>query len=164
MALNSLPTIFSRWADWARKAKSHPVLQDASYPFPKTTPKFLGTIIQRFRRRGDRPAAAFQSWVDQLNEVTTNNLIPSLNHWGMLLSEERYNSASVKRNYCLAEIPDFNSLIAASDEHQTPVFALNEKQINQVGTILQNSIESRNRFKSMFVDLSKKILILTNDD
>ena len=39
-------------------------------------------------------------------------------------------------DYCLATIPDFNSLIAKSQETQTPIYDLTDEQIGQSGRVL----------------------------
>lgn len=54
MAIESLATVLPQWHNWAEKASSLPILQDADYPFPKPNLKFLGTIIQKYRPRGGR--------------------------------------------------------------------------------------------------------------
>ena len=48
----------------------------------------------------------------------------------MTLPEVVYHSHGVD-GLCLATIPDFNSLIAKSQEHQTPVYALTQEQLEQ---------------------------------
>jgi chromosome partitioning protein len=61
----------------------------------------------------------------------------------------------------LINIADFNSLIAHSQKHSTPVFALSDAQIEQVGVILDNMKESRDRFKRSFSSLAHSVELLT---
>ena len=56
MATDSLSSILPKWRSWAKKAQQQPVLQNASYPFPTVTPKFLGTIVQKYRARSGGPS------------------------------------------------------------------------------------------------------------
>ena len=51
MAIDSLTCVFPRWRAWAQQASSMSVFRDATYPLPTTVPKFLGTIIQKYRIR-----------------------------------------------------------------------------------------------------------------
>jgi len=47
MAIDSLAAILPKWHKWAEKASEFKLLKEAAYPFPKVTPLFLGTIIQK---------------------------------------------------------------------------------------------------------------------
>jgi hypothetical protein len=56
----------------------------------------------------------------------------------MSISELEFNASSPSDTpYNLINIADFNSLIAKSQEHSVPVFALSEDQIGQSGFILK---------------------------
>jgi len=44
MATDSLATVIPKWKSWVMQAQSNPTLAQASYPFPKSTPRFLGTV------------------------------------------------------------------------------------------------------------------------
>ena len=61
----------------------------------------------------------------------------------------------------LANIADFNSLIAQSQKHNVPVFALTDAQIEQSGTILENMGESRDGFRESFSQLAIEVHELT---
>lgn len=158
MAIDSLASVIPRWFDWASKAKALPVLKNATYPFPDVTPKFLGTIVQKFRPRNGAPAQAFKRWVDQLNHAVSTKLVPELEKLGMTLPASRYAGME---NYCLATIADFNGLIAQSQEHQTPVFALTPQQLGQSGSVLDNTIEARDGFYEIFSNLADKMMEMT---
>lgn len=160
MAINSLSRVIPRWRDWSKRASSLNVLKGAVYPFPDVTPVFLGTVVQNYRPRRGAPARGFQTWIDRINEVITGKLAPELDNLGMILPKDCYVHQEVN-DYCLATIPDFNSLIARSQETRTPVFALTNEQIGQVGRILETTIESRDRFAQLFSDLADKVIGLT---
>ena len=161
MAIDSLTTILPRWHAWAEKAHNSDILQNATYPFPIITPKFLGTVIQNYRPRGGAPAAGFQKWIDEINQIVSSKLVPEFKKIGLMLPDEVYKSNDVEAGFCLATIPDFNTLIALSQDHQTPVFALTSEQIGQGGVVLENTLRSRDNFNKIFSELADKIIGLT---
>ncbi len=160
MAIDSLVSILPKWRIWAEKAASLPVLREAEYPFPAVIPKFLGTIVQKYRPRGGGPARAFQEWIDQIGEAVSKQLAQALGKSGMLLDHHAYEEVGMEDDYRLAQIPDFNSLIAISQQTQTPVFALTESEIRQTGRVLNNTLASRDQFKQIFTELARRVLAL----
>ncbi len=161
MAVQSLAGVLPDWLKWAKRASELPVLNSAVYPFPNITPKLLGTIIQNYRLRDSRPASAFQSRIDDIDRNVSEELFPKLKKSGMTLPRSAYEKYGLK-GICLATISDFNSLIAKSQEHQTPVYALTAEQIGQSGNVLENTEVSRNNFKEVFSDLADKVISLVN--
>lgn len=158
MAIDSLARVLPRWNAWAKQAAALPVLRDATYPFLEPHTKVLGTIVQKYRPRAGQPAAAFQRWIDEIDGVVQARLVPSLSNVGLLLPEAAYRSAGVSTdNLCLAQIPEFNSLIAKSQDTLTPVFALTEEQLGASGSVLENWIKSRDSFNQQFDDLTDRI-------
>ena len=79
----------------------------------------------------------------------------------MLLDDPRYRRCGVNQDLTLGVVADFNSLIAASQTHQTPIYALTAEQINQVGMVLQKSEESRDEFLRVFQELGERTRCLT---
>ena len=163
MAMDSLTRILRQWISWSKKAQGTTILKEATYPFPEITPKFLGTIIQRYRLRAGEPSEGFQRWVDGVNNEVRTKLAPELRIRGMILSEENYRKNNVDSNYCLATIPEFNTLIAISQETQTPVFSLTKKELNQTGVVLNISLGNVSKFHTIFSELTDKIIGLIND-
>lgn len=163
MAIDSLARVLTGWKQWAKRAAALQVLRDAAYPFPAPDIRFLGTVIQKFRPRGGEPATAFQQWIDRIHERVTTNLAPALEREGMMLPDDVYERAGVARSYCLATIADFNSLIALSQEHQTPIFALDPSQTGRSGVVLEGTLRNRDTFREVFVDLTNKVIALTDD-
>ncbi|MBI1929442.1 AAA family ATPase [Candidatus Poribacteria bacterium] len=163
MAIDSLTAVLPRWHAWAKKAHSLQILKDATYPFPHTTPKFLGIIVQKYRPRGQAPAIGFQNWINKIEETVSSKLVPVLNKIGMMLPDKAYEDQGIGVGFCLATVPDFNTLIAKSQEAQTPVFALTPKQIGYTGPVLDNTIKSRDNFKQIFSELADKIIGLTSN-
>ena len=177
MAIDSLAVVLPRWRAWSEAASKLPLFREAAYPFPMTVPKFLGTIIQNYRVR-DRgtadqngasaatsgtPAAGFQKWIATINTKVNETFIPVLRKEKMLLPEEKYRKLYINQNYCLAEISDFNSLIAKSQHYQVPVFALTDEQINLTGKVLDRTNESKDTFNRIFAQLGNMVAELTSN-
>ncbi len=165
MAIDSLLTVLPRWLHWSEKAQNLPLLEKAAYPFPKGKPKFLGTIIQKYRPRKGQPTEGFQKWIDQINNLVARDLVPLLKTKGMTLEDSAYDKIGngYKDSYCLAQIPDFNTLIATSQSHNTPVFALTDDMFGHVGVVLEQDRQKRAVFNNTFSELVDTIISLTND-
>lgn len=161
MAIDSLATIIPKWHQWSVKASDLEVLKNADYPFPKVNPFFLGTIIQNYRIKNGQPSAAFQKWIDTLEKAVATRLIPALQQEKMLFENHVYESQGIKNDYCLIQMSDFNSLIAKSQDFQTPVFALTSEQIGQTGRVLETTLTSQGSFKGTFSTLADRIINLT---
>jgi cellulose biosynthesis protein BcsQ len=164
MAVDGLASILPRWRAWALAAEGLPALRRASYPFPNVVPKFLGTIVQKYRPRGGAPARGFQTWIDKINDTVSRRLVPALRQSGMTLDDAVYTRYDIYPSLCLATIPDFNALIAYSQESQTPVFALTRRQIKQVGVVLEGTLQQRDNLKEIFEQLTTKIIGLTGNE
>ena len=160
MAIASLANVLPRWLEWAHKASSLSILQEAVYPFLENTPKFLGTVVQNYRPRGGAPARGFQIWIDRINVAVSDTLVPRFNSAQMMLPPELYDHQDVI-DHCLVTIPDFNTLVAKSQSFQTPVFELSAKQIGSTGPVLSQTMVSRDRFRGLFSDLADKVMALT---
>lgn len=161
LAINSLSSVLPRWHAWSENAKKLRVLADATYPYPNVTPKFLGTVIQKYRPRGGSPTVDFQSWIDQINSAVQKTLLPQLSSLGMALEIHRYKGAGVTEHCTLALISDFNTLIAKSQQHQTPVFALTDTQLARSGQVLKKTKENRKAFREAFKKFADRVISLT---
>lgn len=162
MAIDSLASILPKWAVWAEKAAKLQILQQATYPFPAITPKFLGTIVQRYRPRGGEPSTQFQTWIEQIGKTVSSSLFPELQKNNLTLPIEKYRDLGIGEDYCVSTIADFNSLIATSQREQTPVFALTEEQIKLQGVVLDSAMSNVQTFKEIFGQLADKIISLTS--
>lgn len=162
MATESLASVLPKWKAWAKQAQGISVLQTATYPFPMVSPKFLGTVIQKYRiREGLTPSAAFQKWIDEIELGVEKKLIPALKGCDMLLPEAAYESVGLSGGKPLLQMSDFNSLIALSQKHKVPVFALSDKQIEQTGIVLEITKKSMSNFHDLFSAAADKIIALT---
>ncbi len=137
--------------------------------FPiKNKPKFLGAIQQRYRPRNDKPAQSFQRWIDNIRETINSKLVPSLKRIDCVIEDEKIDKAlegSLLEKYDLANISDFNSLIAISQQLSKPVFALTDEDIAQTGKVFghaENTMKnSRDNFSETFFELAKRVETMT---
>lgn len=160
MAINSLTSVLPKWGAWAKAAGQTAALKEAEYPFPETSPKFLGYVIQKYRPRGGAPSKAFASWIDQLEEAAKDTLLPALEQCGMLLPGEIYKAAGFDPHQPLLQMPDFNSLIASSQRHQVPIFELTASQLDQVGRVLETTQASQDNFRALFKEAAERVLLM----
>lgn len=164
MATDSLASIIPKWKSWADQAKIVPVLKNATYPFPSKEPKFIGTIVQKYRlREGKTPSSAFQKWIDEIENGVKTKLIPVLRNNGMLLPEENYTNANITLGDPVIQMSDFNSLIALSQKHQAPIFSLTDEQLEATGIVLERTKKSMNKFFELYSDGADKIINFTEN-
>lgn len=158
MATDSLASILPKWAAWSEKARANPVLCNATYSYPERTPKFLGTVVQKYRlREGKTPSGAFQKWIDEIEKGVKEKLIPQLRACSMLLDESTYDAAGCPLGGPLLQMSDFNSLIALSQKHKAPVFGLTDAQLEQTGVVLETTKKSMYKFRDLYSDAAEKI-------
>ena len=161
MALSSLAKTLPRWKSWADTAYAIEALSKADYPFPKPGISFIGSVIQKYRPRNGRASKAFQNWIDQLIAGLKNDLIPVLEKAGMLDGANFKTRVGVDAWVPLLEVGDFNSLIAESQEHQVPVYALTEQQTDQKGAVWDQTKASMTAFETAFSECAEKVFLLT---
>lgn len=156
MAIRSLSQVLPKWEKWAIRARS--VFSDAYYPLPTGTPRLLGTVVQGFNIRKGKPTLANREVIDRLDQTVRTTFADALREAGMLLPENKYDS----KNYCLAQIPDFQSLNAAYQTYCVPIFALNDAQLKYVGTVLEQYKQTRARFRDIYSNFADSVTSITN--
>ncbi|MFP1910421.1 ParA family protein [Lonsdalea quercina] len=157
-AIKSLAKVLPRWNIEIERFRDESIL----YPFPNNPPKFIGFISQKYRPRNNSPVKSFQKWIDIIKDEVVETLIPSLTPINMAITESDFLKGSISSEpFNLANISDFNSLIAQSQKHSTPVFALTDAQIEQSGVILNTMKANRNEFSNNFKDLATTVVNLT---
>lgn len=158
-AIGSLAKVLPRWASWPKRAAASGLFDGAFYTIPTHSPIFLGTINQRYRPRNQRPSKPFQVWIDRIGERVRDRLVPALAKEGMVLPADRYAGICVNDEpYNLANIADFNSLIAKSQDEGVPVFELSDEQLAMGGAALEIMKASRDRFDDLFRQLAASII------
>lgn len=159
MALSSLARVLPRWKAWAEAASASEVLKTADYPFPEPNATFIGAIIQKYRPRMGSASRAFQHWIDQLVCGLENELVPELVN-SRLLDVDNFRARSGVEPWSpIMEVADFNSLIAHSQAHQVPVYALTPNIVGQ-GAVWDQAKENMDNFHAAFADCAKKIIAL----
>ena len=158
MAIESLAAVLPKWKAWSQAAKSLPILREAEYPFPNVSPMFLGYVIQKYRPRSGVPSAAFQEWIAQIETDVAERLLPALRQVGMVLPDRVYHKAGQEPHEPLLQMPDFNSLIARSQEHRAPIFELTDDQLKQEGVVLEITKNSMNQFRELFSEAADRVL------
>ena len=160
MALSTLAMTIPKWKKWSLTARTF--FKDSIYPFPEKNPRFLGIVMQNYTIRRGKPASAFQAKIDGVIEKIEKVVIPEFEKQELLLSDEKRTIQQAQK-YCLASIPNFQSLVAKmqeSDTTSTPVFAIDSKQLG-TGTVLENYLEKRELFKGIFSEMADLVLSLT---
>lgn len=162
MALSSLSKSLPRWAAWAKTAYEVEVLRNADYPFPEPKTTFIGTVVQKYRPRNGRASGAFQHWIDQLMNGLKTELIPSLEQAGLLDRQKFVGKIGSDPSEPILNVADFNSLIAQSQEHQVPVYALTAEMLDQQGAVWETTKASMSTFGSAFEECANKVITLTS--
>jgi cellulose biosynthesis protein BcsQ len=163
MAIDSLAKVLPRWYAWAKSASSLQILKEANYPFPDITLRFLGIIVQNYRIIRGKETAAFQTWIEKIEKAVSGKLVPTLRQSNMMMPSQVYQEQGLQNSFSLAKISNFNSLIALSQEHRTPVYALTIDQLGQTGIVLENNQRKQGDFRDTFSDLADKIIALTSE-
>lgn len=158
MAIKSLSKILPKWEKWAVRARK--VFANASYPLPKNTPKFLGTVIQRFNIRRGKPTQASQEVIKALCDIVKTSFVERLAEEGMMLPQNKYEAD----DFCLAWIPDFQTLNPAYQTYGIPVFALSDDQLRYVGAVLKQYQQMRHRFYDIFSDFADRVIRMTSGE
>jgi cellulose biosynthesis protein BcsQ len=161
MALSSLAKTLPRWKDWANTAYEIEALTKADYPFPKPHITFIGAVIQKYRPRIGKASKAFQHWIDQLISGLKEILVPALEKANMLDASAFKQRVGIDPWSPLLEVADFNSLIALSQEHQVPVYALTAEQTGQAGAVWDQTKASMEAFDNAFSACAVKVFKLT---
>jgi hypothetical protein len=120
-------------------------------------------VIQKYRlREGNTPSAAFQKWIDEIEDGILKKLVPALKTADMLLPDSVYQSVSAPLGKPLLQMSEFNGLIALSQKYKVPVFALSDAQLEQTGIVLKRTKASMNRFEALFSEGADKVIALVD--
>ena len=156
-AIISLSRVLPRWHKGIDAFRDEKLI----YPFPDCPPRFCGIISQRYRPRLGNPAQSFQQWIDTIKATVLREFIPPLQDIDMSITKAAFRQSSAGDTpFNLANIADFNSLIAQSQKHNKPVFALTDAEIEQVGIILDTMKKSRDAFRRAFHGLANSIELI----
>jgi chromosome partitioning protein len=153
-AIKSLANVIPRWNREISLFRDKTIV----YQFPQNPPKFIGFLSQKYRPRNDAPAKSFQKWIDIIKNEVAESLIPALTPIEMTVDQQVFkDNVAADEPFNLANIADFNSLIAQSQKHSVPIFSLSDAQIEQSGTVLENMVKSRDDFRKTFSQLAAEV-------
>lgn len=158
MALNTLNSVLPRWKNWA--VQSRTIFEDSAYPLPHAEMKFIGEIIQRFNLRNGRAARPYEGKITEIKTAIETKLIPTLEANGMTFDITNLIVNGILTDHCLAEISEFGSLLQKAHTAGVPVFALDTTTIHESGIVLDQMIESRDRFDELFTKIASVIMEL----
>jgi hypothetical protein len=161
MAMDSLARVLPKWVRWAERAAELDALAKADYVFPRPKLKFLGTIVQRYRLKNGAPTIAFQEYFDALDGAITDTLVPALRSSNRMLDEALYDGVGEEPPYRLASIPDFNTLIANSQQSRKPVFKLTQEDVGRGGSVWELTAVNIQKFHDTFENLARRVESLT---
>jgi chromosome partitioning protein len=166
-AINSLEKNIVKWNSEIENFRVSNRFETGLFPI-KNKPKFLGAIQQRYRPRNDKAAKSFQAWIDKIGSAVNTKLVPALKAIDCVIDFPTISKTlenSGLKPHDLAQIADFNSLIAISQQISKPIFALTDEEIKSVGKVFGHAedtmIASRDNFKTVFSDLADRVLSLT---
>ncbi|EAH6220801.1 hypothetical protein EHO80_01575 [Campylobacter coli] len=133
-------------------------------------PLFIGAIQQRYRLRNEAPTKAFEKWISAIRDAINTTLVTELSNINCVIEKEKFENG-IKNEfpnlspYDLAQISDFNTLIAISQRSKKPVFLLDDKDLdeaNQFGAAKQTSKEKIQDFHNTFMKLGRTIINITS--
>lgn len=159
MALETLKSILPRWASWLQQ--NGPIFAESSYPIRLIPPKLLGTVVQRFNVRRGRAAAPYRDNINEIKRKVVEDLMPALEHSGMLLDTRVYGEGLISNGLCLAEVSDFQGLLPKAIAAGVPVYEVTDAEINESGYVLEQMQSNRSRFNQLFTGFAEELRRLT---
>lgn len=161
MALSSLAKIVPRWKAWAQTAYGVDVLRTADYPFPNPHVTFIGAIVQKYRPKYGQASSAFQQWIDRLVSGLRDEVIPAFQGAALVDVQDFRARVGIDPWDPIMSVADFNSLIAQSQEHQVPVYALTPSLLSQSGAVWTQTKNSMDVFETAFRECAEKVIKLS---
>jgi len=158
MAIDTLKSILPRWIAWGRAAG--PLFAGSAYPLPDFSPKFVGSLIQRFNIRKGKAARPYRDNIAEIKASIAGPFLDSLAKAGMTLGLDKYPPAFVTNDYCLGEIADFQGLLPKAYDAGVPVFELTDGEIHETGPVLAQMVEKRGIFYGQFADLTTTLVAI----
>jgi chromosome partitioning protein len=158
MAINTLQNVLPRWTAWSKS--SSPLFANSAYPLPDFTPKFLGSLIQRFNIRNGKAAAPYRDNIGEIKNAISGLFFDKISQSGMALEPAQYPQKLIQEKYCLGEIPDFQGLLPKAFNAEVPVFDITNIEINETGPVLAGMQAKRDTFKGQFNEITTTLVNL----
>lgn len=171
MAVNSLSRILPLWERWAKSARE--VFSNAIYKIPNKTPIFLGYTVNDFNLSHGVPQKSFRVFMDRISKNVKDILFIKLEEEGMTFSREKYEKAyknmmgklsSVNKEityndpFCIAQVSNFNKLIAISNEKSKPIFDI------ELDNPTDGQKRTLNWFKKLYVAMAERVIELADEE
>ncbi len=166
MAIRSLARILPSWERWAIEGRK--VYSKAEYKLSEQTPVFLGYTVNDFNLSFGRPQKSFKTFIDRISDEISNELVPELEKMNMTIKGTKYvdsynrmknsfkdNNVDYRNEYCLAQISNFNKLIAISNEQSIPIFDI------ELDLATEGQRKTLAWFKRLYLALADRIIELT---
>jgi cellulose biosynthesis protein BcsQ len=152
MSIRSIARVLPNWEKWAKQARI--LFEDAIYSLPINTPKFLGYTLNEVTLFNGNSSYASQKVIEKMQETINDILVPSFLKSGMQLPKDAY------KNYCLALVPNFQTLQLAYQENGLPAFELTDTMLNQKGIALDAQKRKQDSLKEVFSNFADEVLRL----
>lgn len=158
MALDSLTKVLPAWrADIDQYIKTHSA---AKLKLPLKSTRFIGEIIQRYSLREQKPSKAYAPVIEEIKTKVRNVFRPALVQAGMTFTVTATGaSIPAQTGDCIAQMPEFLSLLQKSVRLHKPVFAITDAEIGNPA-MFQNLINKRDSVERTFNDVAKLIFAL----
>lgn len=141
--LRNLGPTLKEWRNgWTERRKKFPT--SAEFIIPEGNMRPIGYVVQQHSVRKEKPVKAYQKWIDRIpNEYTKSVLADS------------QPSDNIQRDYCLATIKHYRSLMPIAMERRKPMFKLTAAD-GAFGAHYASVNECYDNFKSLAEEIIKK--------
>lgn len=154
--------------DWYEQTKDFRNKKVTNY-LPEVPPKFLGVVSQKYNKYAKKMAKSYQQWSDKI-AVASQDMATALLRIKpnpLCISKDKFVSSNEKGHtpYNIVNVPDFNSLIAISQNESVPVFEITEpilRKHNKQGAVKEDQLKSASDFKDLFTKLAVSIGKMTD--
>lgn len=131
MAVRSLGRMLLQWDSEKEAIRQRQLGEDPRMPLPKTKPIFLGHTFQLLTVSGKpgengKPAKQFEAWINRINHIVQNEVVPKLERRGMTLPFYSPPDANdVLQIGALTLVRNTQSIGAAATKCHVPVWVMN---------------------------------------
>ncbi|WFC03227.1 hypothetical protein [Lactiplantibacillus pentosus] len=96
--------------------------------------------------------------IDEIQDYISSSLVPTLQKSNMVVNIPQDVAKRYKKDYTIAEISDFGSLIQRSMQYSVPVFALNDKQMENTGVVLNTMKKRQQQFDQQYSNMAQILI------
>ena len=177
MSLKTLGLEIEKWVSW--KASFRNAFEDATYPLPAGSTKFLGALHSRFNRHKSKAAGRYHERLSTIDDRIETEFAPKLRLNDCLFSDAAYETAAEinlpeaardpekRRPYALARVPDFAQVSHIATQFGKPVFNISDEDLREAdlrGNVKSSVEDNINTFNLIFDAVCKKIVAIIDHD